>query len=184
MKITKKNQTFNLIKKFQQGDKDTFDKLNIYYRPYVYRVALKFLRSRDDAEDLTQEVFIKLYENLKDFKFKSNLKTYLYRITINSACNYYNKKKKYQDRINYLTEEVISDNNTTDEKIIEKETLSNLEKALSNLQENHKEVIILKDFQNLNHKKIAKQLNITENAAKIRHHYALKKLRNSFFSIA
>ena len=175
--------THNLIKQFQQGKKETFNKLAITHRNYVYRIALKYLRSREDAEDLTQEIFIKLYNNLKNFKFKSNFKTYLYRITINSACNYYKKAKRDQALVNPLTDDesqIINDILNIDESIIEKEIIEDLEKAILNLSEKHKIIINLKDFHNLTYKEISKKLKISENAAKIRHHYAVKKLKNYF----
>lgn len=183
MKKNNVKYTTELIKKIQQGKKDAFNKLIPIYQTYVYKVALKYLHSKEDAEDLMQEVFIKLYKNLKDFKFKSNFKTYLYRITINSACNYYKQKKRIQSRTNPLINEegqFISNLVNIDEKFIENETISDLKKTISNLPENHKTIINLKDFQNLTYKQISKKLNISENAAKIRHHYALKKLKNLF----
>ena len=182
MKKLSKHQTFKLIKKFSGGDRDTFDELCMIYRPYVFRVALKYLRSKEDAEDLVQEVFIKLYENLENFKFKSDFKTYLYRITVNSAFNYYKKEKKHKAGKDTIPGDIISQNKNTDEEIIEKETIAEVGKAVLGLPENHKTVIILKDFHNLTYKQIIKKLKITENAARISRHYALKKLKKLLFS--
>jgi len=183
MKDYNNSYIHNLIKKFQKGDKQVFNKLIPIYQNYIYRIALKYLRSREDAEDLTQEIFIKLYNNLKSFKFKSNFKTYLYRIAVNSACNYYKKTKRDLARIDTIPkneEKIISRAVNIDDKIIEKEIISDLEKAILDLTEKHKTIINLKDFQNLTYKQISKKLHITENAAKIRHHYALKKLKKNF----
>lgn len=184
MKRNEKELVFELIKKFVKGDKENFNKIILLYQNYVYKVALKILRSKEDAEDLTQEVFIKLYNNLKNFKFKSDLKTYLYRITVNSAYNYYKKEKRIKSNINPLSNE---DNAFTptiniDEKIIEEEIINDLSHAISSLPDKYKKVINMKEFKKLTYKKIGKKLDITENAAKIRHHYALKKLKKIFFS--
>ncbi len=177
-----KEKITDLIKRFQTGEKETFEKIILHYQNFVYKVALKIIRSREDAEDLSQEVFIKLYNNLINFQFKSDLKTYIYRITVNSAYNYYKREKKHKSKTNYISKEdnAICQRINIDEKLIEEEIISDLENAISSLSEKHKTIINLKDFKNLPYKKIGEKLNISENAAKIRHHYALKKLKKHF----
>ena len=178
----KKEYITDLIKQFQKGNKESFNKIILLYRNYVYKVVLKVLRSKEDAEDITQEVFIKLYNNLKNFKFKSDLKTYLYKITINTAYNHCKKEKHRKQKTNFLSEEdkAINQMINIDDEIIDEEIISDLEKAILKLPEKHKTIINLKDFKKLPYKKIGEELKISENAAKIRHHYALKKLKKYF----
>lgn len=173
----------DLVKKFQKGNKAIFNKIIITYQNYVYKIALKYLQSAQDAEDLTQEVFIKLYQHLDNFKFKSNLKTYIYRIIINEAYNHYKKENKpykltnsLEDASNKIIDEVIN----FDDKLIEQELIHDLEKAILQLTDKHQKIINLKDFKNMTYKEIGKKLNISANAAKIRHFYALKKLKKNF----
>ncbi|MBU1076228.1 MAG: RNA polymerase sigma factor [Spirochaetes bacterium] len=184
--MTKENKeiTIDLIKKFQNGNKEPFNKIILFYQNYVCKVALKILRSKEDAEDLTQEVFIKLYNNLQNFKFKSDLKTYLYRITVNTAYNYCKKEKRRKIKADGLSEEASMINKmiNIDEKLIEEEIIDDLQRAITKLSDKHKTIINLKDFSSMPYKEIGKKLKISENAAKIRHHYALKKLKKLFIS--
>ncbi|MGD2035930.1 MAG: RNA polymerase sigma factor [Bacteroidales bacterium] len=73
----------DLIQKSLSGDKTALEKLIIKYRAYIYNIAWKMVLNRKDAEDITQEVLIKAITNLSKFKFESNFKTWLYRITAN-----------------------------------------------------------------------------------------------------
>ena len=73
----------DLIQKSLSGDKTALEKLIIKYQAYIYNIAWKMVLNRKDAEDITQEVLIKAITNLSKFEFKSNFKTWLYRITVN-----------------------------------------------------------------------------------------------------
>jgi len=64
---------------------------------FVYNVALRITQKPADAEDITQEVFVKIYKSLKDFEFKSSFKTWVYRITVNAALNHVRASKKDKD---------------------------------------------------------------------------------------
>lgn len=183
MNKTDTDKYTELVKSFQKGDKKIFNKIIHLYQNYVFQIAYKYLKTKQDAEDLTQEVFIKLYKNLNNFKFHSNLKTYIYRIIINEAYNYYKKENKPHKRTNSLDDtsnKVIDEMMTFDDKLIEKELILNLEKSVLKLSEKYKAIIELKDFQNLSYKEIGKKIKITENAAKLRHHHALKELKKIY----
>ncbi len=171
----KKEEDINLIiKRFQKGEKELFSIIIEKYEKYIYNVLMKFLHSSDDAEDLTQDILIKLYNALDNFKFKSNIKTYIYKMVINQVSDYRKKKREYQ-LVEEIPDKIYEDK--IEEKLFEEEMIKNLEKAILKLPENYKELIYLRDFKQLSYNEIAKKLNITPNAAKIRHYYALKKLR-------
>ena len=72
-----------LIKKSLSGDKTALENLLQKYQAYIFNIAWKMVLNRDDAKDITQEVLIKAITNLSKFKFESNFKTWLYRITVN-----------------------------------------------------------------------------------------------------
>lgn len=83
-----------LIEKILSDDKEAFRLLMERYQQQVFRVAIGFVHSRQDAEDITQEVFIRVYRSLSSFKEKSLFSTWLYRITLNTSINYLNKNKR------------------------------------------------------------------------------------------
>ncbi|MBN1897963.1 MAG: RNA polymerase sigma factor [Spirochaetes bacterium] len=178
MKGSSKVKNEELVRCFQKGDHNVFGEIVKLNHRYVFKIALKFLRSIEDAEDLTQEIFLKLYHYLPKFKFKSDLKTYLYKMVQNAASDYYKKEEKIKEK--YVDLELQISPERIDEKILEEETLGEMEQAIIGLSDKYKEVILLKDFQGLSYKEIGKRLKISENAAKMRHFHALKILKSRF----
>ena len=83
-----------LIEKILSGDKEAFRLLMEKYQQQVFYVAMGFVHSREDAEDITQEVFIRVFHSLGSFKEKSLFSTWLYRIALNTSINYINKNKR------------------------------------------------------------------------------------------
>ncbi|HOJ77346.1 MAG TPA: sigma-70 family RNA polymerase sigma factor [Bacillota bacterium] len=76
-----------LISRFIAGDIRSFDELVLKYQDPVYRLCLQILGNSHDAEDCAQEVFIKVYHNLKSFKFEAKFSTWLYRVVVNTCKN-------------------------------------------------------------------------------------------------
>ena len=83
----------NLIQKFQSGDEKSFDKLVEIHLHNVFGFFLKITRDEMVAEDLSQDVFMKLYKNLKKFRHDSNFSTYLYRINSNTVNSWITRNK-------------------------------------------------------------------------------------------
>ena len=83
-----------LINKILSGDKAAFRLLMEKYQQQVFHVAMGFVHSRQDAEDITQEVFIRVFRSLGSFKEQSLFSTWLYRITLNCSINYVKKNKR------------------------------------------------------------------------------------------
>lgn len=87
------NQT-DLIVQLQQGDASAFEELVNEYEEMVYNTAVGIVQHPDDADDITQEVFIQLYQSVSSFKGESKLSTWLYRITVNRALDHEKKQKR------------------------------------------------------------------------------------------
>ena len=82
-----------LIELFQNGDDSAFNHLVLRYQQKVYWVARRFVNDHDGADDVTQEVFCKVYESLREFRNESSVYTWLYRITVNIALNSLRRQK-------------------------------------------------------------------------------------------
>ena len=80
-----------IIRLILQGDKDKFRILVEKYQPMVFRTCMGFLHNKDDADDLTQDIFIKYYQSLQGFKSEASFSTWIYRIAVNASLN---KKRK------------------------------------------------------------------------------------------
>jgi RNA polymerase sigma-70 factor (ECF subfamily) len=90
-----------LIAQLQQGDESAFKKLVDEYEGMVYNTALGIVQNADDADDITQEVFIQVYQSVSSFKGESKFSTWLYRITLSKALDH-EKKKKRKKRFGFV----------------------------------------------------------------------------------
>jgi len=81
-----------LIERYFAGDTAAFDEILIRYERQIYRVCYRFVENREDAMDLAQDVFVKVFEHLPTFRRESTLKTWLYRIAINHCLNHVKKQ--------------------------------------------------------------------------------------------
>src|SRR4030095_14466907 len=87
------NNDSELVRQFKNGDIKGYNEIVRKYQQQVYRVIRKMVLDHDEADDITQEVFIKVYSALKDFREESNLFTWLYRIATNYSLNHIRKIK-------------------------------------------------------------------------------------------
>jgi RNA polymerase sigma factor (sigma-70 family) len=88
------NQSETLINKLKQGDESGFKSVMDMYQEMVYNTAIGIVQNTDDADDITQEVFVQVYLSIDTFKGESKLSTWLYRITISKALDHEKKKKR------------------------------------------------------------------------------------------
>lgn len=168
------------------GNTSLFGLLYDRYGQKVYSKCLGFAESRDAAEDLTQDVFVKLYLNLKKFRGDSKFSTWLYAFVYNHCVNYYkvlSRKRRNEERLNDdlgygdLVEDEISD-----EEIFSL-ALDKLQKALQLLDSDDKIVLLMKYQDDKSIKEIAALLDLGESAIKMRLHRAKKKIVELYNSL-
>ena len=104
MSIPQKNEA-SLLKKAKNGDKDAFNLMVIKYQPRIMSVLHGFLKTHSDAEDLTQQTFIKAWTNLDKFRGESSFYTWIYRIAINLAKNFVKKPSTQIEKTSLLWDE-------------------------------------------------------------------------------
>ena len=164
----------DLIVKAQRGDNSAFEELIYRYDRNVLSLAFKFVNNRDDAKDIYQEVFIRVFRSLKKFQFRSEFSTWLYRITTNVCLSF----KKKQSR--HYTVSINDDNNENSEvhEIPDKEgnspehyvhsaeISSRINGALENLSQRQKMVFVLKNYEGYKIKEIAVMLDCNEGTIK------------------
>ena len=176
-----------LIQLILQGDRNKFGIIVENYKQLVFRTCMGFVHDKDDADDLTQEVFIQTYQSLSKFKKESSFSTWLYRIAVNASLNKIRKEQRtslFQRLESMFMGEVkndplfsASDLENPENIFIRQEHSQWIQKALDSLPENQRTAIILSKYDDLPQKEIAEIMNITEGAVEALLQRAKKNLR-------
>ncbi len=165
-----------LINQARAGDSSAFESLVRQHYRFVYAVAFKWCRIKEDAEDITQDVFVKLAKNIMTFKHSSGFKTWLYRITINTAKDLAIKKQRIQRKESaYLESEREKKRHPDKESSMADKLISLIESLPAKL----KDAALLVYSEGLNHKEAAKVLNCAESTVSWRIYQVKKKLKKS-----
>jgi RNA polymerase sigma-70 factor (ECF subfamily) len=169
-------------------EKGKFEELFSSYEKPVYNYILRMVKKRQLAEDLTQDTFLKIYQNLTKFRGDAKLSTWIYRIATNTYLDYLrtavHKKEMETDQLNddgnngwklEEIEKVLS----IDEQLLQSEMSSCVREFVSNLPEDYRTVIVLHDLQGMKNREIADILGCSLETVKIRLHRARKKFRTT-----
>ncbi len=183
-----------LVRRAQQGDLAAFEELIRYHHPRIYNLLYHMTANREDAQDLTQEVFLKAHAALARFQGTSSLYTWIYRIAINHALNFREKHRRraLEMRLDDMDAGVERDPTFVELRARESPyrdaTVSELQKrlnvALQKLSEEHRMVVVLHDLQGLKHHEIAQMMKLSEGTVRSRLFYAREQLRKELAEFA
>lgn len=167
-----------LIVKARNGDMQAFEDIYRLTSGFVYNVALRIARRHAEAEDITQEVFIKMSSALPQFGFRSSCKTWLYRITTNTAISRCRKSgretdlaAKYKDHL-----EIEAQEGPSEGPAVSNENDKIIGDMLERLDEDQRACVVLRDMEGLSYDEIAEILNIPLNTVRSRLHRARETL--------
>lgn len=167
----------DLINAFKNGDIKGYNEIVRKYQQQVYWVIRKIVNSHDDADDITQEVFIKVYSALKNFREESNLFTWLYRIATNYSINHIKKvKSKNVVSIEVVTDPIETNDKKTDELMDEEKRRALLMEAISTLPAQQRAVFNLRYYEELSYEEIAGIMKRSVGGIKANYFHAVKKL--------
>ena len=174
------NNTKHLILLAQSGDHAAFHKLVALHDERIMILAYQMTKNEKDAEDLYQDVFLKAFKYIKQFEFRSEFYTWLYRITVNTAYNFHRKRSRMHivdsgpgndyDPINWIAAEEKDETPSNEVRTAVKECLNILPKQ-------QRTVFILKHLQKLKIKDIAAIMGVSEGTVKKYLFRAMEKLR-------
>ena len=181
-------QIDTLIRAAQRGDQDAFEQLVRTYDQSVLRLAMNLLRSPEDARDVYQEAFLRVYRNLQSFRFDCSFHTWLYRIVTNICLDQLRKRKVRKeetavvetadgpiDRMENYEEEAAEAN--PERSMWNRELKQRIENALTGLTPRERMVFELRHYQGLRLRNIGEMLGTTEEAAKNCLFRATQKMR-------
>ena len=163
----------------QDGDNRAFARLVDQTYSDVFLLAARLTRDHDDALDVVQEVYLRAYKGLIDYRGEARFTTWLYRITINCASTLLARRRR--DLHDPIQRDVIdmSDEYHPERRVEESEISDDLRRALEELPPNLRSVLVLSDVYDLSHQKIGKQLGISATAVKVRLHRSRKRIRQA-----
>ena len=153
-----------LIQSCMNGDRQAFEGLLNKYQKPVYNAAYRMLNSPDDARDVTQTVFLKVFENLDSYNPQYKVFSWIYRIALNESINCLKKQKRHDS----LDHEPASDTSGPEEQTSSQQMSQGMQEALMNIKAEYRTVIVLKHFVDCSYQEIATILDITEKKVKSR----------------
>jgi RNA polymerase sigma-70 factor, ECF subfamily len=185
------NEDNELLKRAGDGDMRAFDALLGKYHVRIYQFCLRMLNNVDEAEELTQDVFIKLYRNLKRFRGESRFNTWLFQIARNLTLN----KLKYLKRRHYFTSQSLDRPPAATENLPGRELQSPekdtarlyedfelqtlIRRAIDALSPENKTLILLRDMEGLSYAEVAEITGLNEGTVKSRLHRARMELKKT-----
>jgi RNA polymerase sigma-70 factor (ECF subfamily) len=172
-----------LMVRFQAGDMDSFGVLAQRYERPLYSLAARYLGRPEDAEEIRQEALLKAYSQARSFKPGGRFRSWIYRIALN-LCHDRNRRK---NRLRWISwgdvagegqeEPPIASNSRTDEEVELLERARQVRRALQWLPREQRDVLVLKEFEELKFREIAELLGCPESTVKSRLYRGLTALR-------
>jgi len=173
-----------LVRRAQDGDLVAFEELVARHRDKLYARAISMMRNEDDANDLSQEAWVKGWQRLKQFQGESSFSTWMTRIVINLCLDQIRKNKRQRaESIQQLEEDqggverqmpTVTVNPT--EGLEKKELRARIDRALGQLSHEHRTVLILHEFEDLEYKEVAKRMQCSIGTVMSRLFYARRRM--------
>jgi len=165
-----------LVEAFRNGDLTGFNELVRRHQERVYWVARRVMGKHDDAADVVQDVFVRMFKALKGFRGDSEFSTWLYRIAMNVSLNAVRAKRvkdfiRYDDTIESRSEEL------PDAELLRNEYQTVLERAIQRLPPKQKLVFIMRYYDEMPYEQMAKLLKKSVGGLKANYFHALKKVQ-------
>ncbi len=169
-----------MISRCQKGDQEALREIFDKYQKKVYRISYGVVRQREEALDIVQEVFIKLFRSIKNFKGRSQFYTYLYRMTMNTAIDHARKAGK--QFFSSLDQEGSFEPPDELEKgpervLLQKELEERVKWAMSKLPAEQKAALIFRDVEGLSYQEMAEAMGCSIGTVMSRLHYGRKRIQ-------
>ena len=172
------------------GDREAFEKIVLFYQRRVLNYAYRMLGNMEEAKELAQEVFVSVFESIKDLREEAKFDAWLKQITLNHCRN----RWKYLKRRHYFNMDSVDDPVETEkgeiaksfpdpsdppDTVFEKKMVQEwIKKGLLELKEDQRELVVLRDLQGLSYEEIGRHLNLAEGTVKSRLHRARMDLKD------
>jgi RNA polymerase sigma-70 factor (ECF subfamily) len=171
----------DIIKLIEDGNSEKGMRILVdIYHIKIYNHIRHILISHEDTNDVTQEVFIKIWQNIGKFRGESKLFSWIYRIATNEAVNFLRKNRKHKILVRESTENYLANLLESDSEINGDKLQIDLQKAVLKLPEQQRLIFNMRYFEEIKFKDIASILKLSEGGVKSSYHVAEKKIRQFF----
>lgn len=164
-----------LIERCIEGDRQAFETLLIQYERPVFNAAYRMLNNKEDACDVVQTVFLKVYENFDSFDPSRRFFSWVYRITLNESINWLGK----QNRLEPLQHEAADAGKSPEQEVASAELSAEIQAALMTIKTEYRTVVVLKHFLGCSYMEISEVLEIPEKTVKSRLYSARQLLKSA-----
>jgi RNA polymerase sigma-70 factor (ECF subfamily) len=158
-------KNFELIDSVLRGNERDFERLIRMYESGIFRVVIGLLHNKEDAEEVMQDIFLKLYSSLSSFDRRAAFTTWLYRIAINTSLNFLRRKR---NKVFWTELKTIfqfsSKEPSTEAKMMERSKHEIIKYAINGLPKNQRLAFVLTKYEELSQKKVAEIMNTSEGA--------------------
>jgi RNA polymerase sigma-70 factor (ECF subfamily) len=168
----------DLIGRFKKGNPSSFEALVRKYQDRIYNLCRYMLQDPRDAQDAAQDVFMKAYKGLKDFRPESSLYTWLYRIAVNTCLDFRRKSRREAFGNEPLTEDLPSDDRSPHQLYETTKITESVQIALRKLPEKLRAAIVMREIEGLSYEEIAEVLHTSVGTVKSRISSAREQLRH------
>ncbi len=178
MNLNEHTSDHDLVESLQNGDLEAFDLIFRKYGDRLYGFTFKYLKSKEDTEELVQDVFLKIWENRKNLKKESSLRAYLFTISYHNLCRFFRRKVNQEKLAKEITASA-SESFTLDERIDYQSVLEQVDQLIEKLPPRQREIFIKSRKEGKSTKEIAAELNLIPGTVDNHISEALKFLRKN-----
>jgi len=159
--LKERDTDIELIEKLRIGDVDAFDLVYQRYAGKLYAFSLKYLKSKEESEELVQSVFLKVWENQKNLKKDTSFKSYLFTIAYNEICNLFRRRKYQQNLITKIETESSEASGETEDQIEFQFVLEQVDQIIARLPEKQKTIFLKSRQEGKSTKEIADEFGLS-----------------------
>jgi RNA polymerase sigma-70 factor (ECF subfamily) len=153
-----------LVDRCRAGDRRAFDTLVVRYQKPVFNAALRMLRNPDDARDVAQTVFLKVYEHLADYDPKFKFYSWIYRIAVNESINVLHRRRRHEP----IAGDELDESVGPEGQVAGQQVGAGIQKAIMTLKPHYRSVIVLRHFLECSYQDMAEILSLPEKTVKSR----------------
>ena len=171
------NIDLELVQRCRKGERKAQFELYQLYKDRIFNIAYRMANSKQDAEDITQMAFVRVFKKIDSFRGDSAFSSWVYRLTVNICINHFRKEKKKKELVVHELSEQATNLKTlkTNEQASKMKPF--LEKAIRALPAGYRMIFVLYDIEGYKHEEIAGMMNISEGTSKSQLHKARRELR-------